>query len=257
MHLLHINNIRFGYNAIPVLRDIAFTVKKGEIVGIIGPNGSGKTTLLKIIDGLITPQAGEVLVAGQDIRNIKRKEVASVIAFVPQELSLIFPFSVREVVMMGRYPHLDDLHFEGSRDHLIVREAMELTDTLSLADRMMHHISGGERQRVLVARALAQKPQIMLLDEATAFLDIRHQITLFELINRLHETQGLTVLMVTHDINLAARYTDRIILLKEGTMRSMGTPDMVITEDTIREVYETDVLVDKHPRTGAPRVTLA
>ena len=256
MPILQIKDIGFGYEKKRVLSRVSFDAKKGEIIGIIGPNGSGKTTLLKIIDGLLFPQEGEILVEGENLRQKNRKELARIIAFVPQEFSLVFPFSVQEIVMMGRYPHLSNLRFEGNDDYRIVREAMEMTDTLHLSERMIHHISGGERQRVLIARALAQKPRIMLLDEATAFLDIKHQIALFELIKKLNKLQDLTVIVVTHDINLAGQYTDRIILLQDGKIHSIGTPELVITEDNINEVYEADVLVDKNPRTGAPRVTL-
>jgi iron complex transport system ATP-binding protein len=158
--------------------------------------------------------------------------------------------------MMGRYPHLSSLRFEGEKDFQIVQEAMKMTDTLPLAERKIHDISGGERQRVLIARALAQKPEIMLLDEATAFLDIKYQIALFELIKKLNCEGKLTVLVVTHDINLAAQYTDRIVLLQSGRIHALGTADEVITEGGIKEVYEADVLVDKNPQTGVPRVTL-
>jgi len=254
--ILQIKDIGFGYEKKRVLSRVSFDAKKGEIIGIIGPNGSGKTTLLKIIDGLLFPQEGEILVEGENLRQKNRKELAGIIAFVPQEFSLVFPFSVQEIVMMGRYPHLSNLRFEGNDDYRIVREAMEMTDTLHLSERLIHHISGGERQRVLIARALAQKPRIILLDEATAFLDIKYQIALFELIKKLNKLRGLTVIVVTHDINLAGQYTDRIILLQEGKIHSIGTPGQVITEGNINEVYEADVLVDKNPRTGAPRVTL-
>jgi len=256
MPILQIREIAFGYEKKPVFSHVSFEVTSGEIIGIIGPNGSGKTTLLKIIDGLLFPQEGEVLVRGENIRQKSREELAGIMAFVPQEFSLVFPFSVREIVMMGRYPHLGNLRFEGNDDQRIVREAMEMTDTLSLADRMIDQISGGERQRVLIARALAQKPEIMLLDEATAFLDIKYQITLFELIKDLNKNHGLTVLVVTHDINLAAQYADRVVLLQGGTIYGMGTPEDVITETGLKEVYEAEVMVDKNPRTGAPRVTL-
>ncbi len=179
MSIVQIRDIGFGYEKKRVLNHVSFEVTKGEIIGIIGPNGSGKTTLLKIIDGLLSPQEGEILVEGEPIRQKSRTELAGIIAFVPQEFSLVFPFTVREIVMMGRYPHLSSLRFEGDEDYRIVREAMEMTDTLHFSERMMHHISGGERQRVLIARALAQKPKILLLDEATAFLDIKYQIALF------------------------------------------------------------------------------
>jgi len=256
MPILQLKEIDFRYGTKEVLKGLSFAVARGEIIGIIGPNGSGKTTLLKVIDGLLIPQGGEMLVQGSCIGQKTRRELAAVMAFVPQELSPGFPFTVREIVMMGRYHQLGGLHFESSRDHLIVEESLARTDTLPFAGRLISQLSGGERQRVLIARALAQQSDIMLLDEATAFLDIKHQLSLFELIKKLNREKGLTVLVVTHDINLAARYTDRIILLRDGAIHSLGSPAEVITADSIGAVYEADVLVDQNPRTGAPRVTL-
>jgi iron complex transport system ATP-binding protein len=254
--ILQLTDIGFSYGTKRILSHISFEVGKGEIIGIIGPNGSGKTTLLKVINGLLPPQEGEVRVGDKITSRKKRRDMARIMAYVPQEFSLVFPFNVREIVMMGRYPHLSSLRFEGEKDFLIVQEAMNMTDTLPLADRKILDISGGERQRVFIARALAQKPDIMLLDEATAFLDIKYQVALFELIRKLNCEGKLTVLVVTHDINLAAQYTDRIVLLQNGGIHAMGTADEVITEGGIKKVYEADVLVDKNPQTGVPRVTL-
>ncbi len=175
---------------------------------------------------------------------------------VPQEASIVFPFSVLEVVLMGRAPYLGRLSFEGEKDYAIARDAMEMTDTLSFAMRSINELSGGERQRVLIARALAQQPQVILLDESTAYLDIKHQIAFFDLIKTLNQKEGLTVMAVTHDVNLASIFCDRIMLLSKGTVHCMGTPEEVITESNIKEVYEADVLVDTNPQTGLPRVTL-
>ena len=256
MPILQLRDIAFGYGKERVLSSLSFEVEKGEIIGIIGHNGSGKTTLFKVLDGILFPQEGEVLIGGENIRAKTRREIAAMMAFVPQEFSPVFPFTVREIVMMGRYPHFGNLDFEGRDDYRIVQEVMEMTGTLPFSDRPIQHLSGGEKQRVLIARALAQKPEIMLLDEATAFLDIKHQIAIFELIVKLNREQGLTVLIVTHDINLAAGHTDRIILLQRGKIHSMGRPETVITEANIKDVYEAEVMVDRNPRTGAPRVTL-
>lgn len=256
MPILQLNEVDFGYGKREVLKHLSLDIQQGEIIGIIGPNGSGKTTLLKIIDGLLVPRQGGVLVHGEDIRKKSRRELAAIMSFVPQEFSLVFPFTVREIVMMGRYHQVGGLHFEGGNDYRIAEEALALTDTLPFAGRLINELSGGERQRVLIARALAQQSEIMLLDEATAFLDIKYQLALFELIKTLHKEKGLTFLVVTHEINLAARYADRVILLRGGKIHSLGRPAEVITENNIREVYEADVLVDKNPRTGAPRVTL-
>jgi len=256
MPLLKVDNVSFRYGEQWVLRGIAFEVAKGDFLGIIGPNGSGKTTLLRVIDGILAPQEGAVLLEGTEIGKLRRDALARSVAVVPQYSALAFPFSVEEVVLMGRAPHLGRWRFEGDEDNRIARKAMEMTDTLGLAARDMESLSGGERQRVLIARALAQEPRLMLLDEPTAFLDIRHQVDFFDRIRLLNRDRGLTVIAVTHDINLAAHYCDRIILLKDGRIGAAGPVDAVITEENIRKAYETRVMVDRHPGTGSPRITL-
>jgi iron complex transport system ATP-binding protein len=256
MAIVKAESIRFKYDGDWVLKNLSFETREGEFLGIIGPNGSGKTTLLKIIDGIFMPQQGSALMNGLNIKKIKRYDIAKIIAVVPQDSPMIFSFTVQEVVLMGRAPHLGRLRFEGQTDFEIVRKAMEITDIRPFAARSINELSGGERQRVLIARALAQQPQIILLDESTAFLDIKHQIAFFDLIKNLNKEEGLTVITVTHDINLASLFCDRVMLLNEGIIHSIGTPDEVITESNIKEVYETDVLVDKILLTGQPRVTL-
>lgn len=255
MTMVTLKNVSFRYEEHWVLKNITCEVKKGEFVGIIGPNGSGKTTLVKVIDGVLTPQEGEVWINGLSSRKLKREELAKIIAVVPQESMMTFPFTVQEIVLMGRAPHLGRWRFEGDTDFQIARQAMELTDTLALMNRSMNALSGGERQMVLIARALAQQPQIMLLDEPTAFLDLKHQIGFFDVVQSLNKNQSLTVIAVTHDINLASLYCDRVILLNKGEIHCMGSPAEVITETHIKEVYETNVIIDKSPATGKPRVT--
>ena len=256
MPLLSVDGVSFKYGEQWVLRGIGFEVAKGDFLGVIGPNGSGKTTLLRVIDGILKPQEGEVRLEGTEVGRLRREALARSVAVVPQYSALAFPFSVEEVVLMGRSPHLGRWRFEGERDLRIAREAMEMTDTLALAARDMESLSGGERQRVLIARALAQEPRLMLLDEPTAFLDIRHQVDFFDRIRALNRERGLTVIAVTHDINLAAHYCDRIILLKDGRIEAAGPVEDVITEEHIRKAYETKILVDRHPGTGSPRITL-
>ncbi len=251
-----VEGVGYRYTEPWVLREVSFQVEPREMLGIIGPNGSGKTTLLRILDGIIPPREGRVLIEGKDIRRIKRKELARLVAVVPQENSPIFPFRAVELVLMGRTPHLGRLEFEGAKDMEIVREAMEMTDTWQFARRMIQSLSGGERQRVWIARALAQRTGIILLDESTAFLDIGHQAAFFELLYKLNKSEGMTVVFVTHDINLAAQYGDRVMLLQHGRVFGLGTPDEVINDKNIREVYETDVLIDRNPATARPRMTL-
>lgn len=253
--MLELRGVSFAYGNREVLHDIDLEIPTGAFMGLIGPNGSGKTTLLKLIMGLLKPTAGEVYWEGKVVRRIKRRHLARILAVVSQEYATAFPFCVKEIVLMGRSPHMGAWRFEGERDLAVVREAMEMTDTLHLAERPMDHLSGGEKQRVLIARALAQEPRVLLLDEPTAYLDIKHQVEFFELIHRLNRERGLTILAVTHDINLASLYCDFIVLLRDGRIYLKGTPEEVVREDHIQAVYVLPVLVDRHPVIGVPRVT--
>ncbi len=253
---LEMDRIGFRYAAEWVIRDVSLTVQPGEFLGIIGPNGSGKTTLLKIMAGILKAGEGRVKIGGRPLGEITRKALAGKVALVAQETSAAFSFSVREIVLMGRYPHLGFLSFEGERDLKIADAAMALSGILPLGSRPVHELSGGERQRVWIARALAQQPEIMLLDEPTAFQDIRHQVDFFRLIRDLNRSRGLTVIAVTHDINLASSYCSRLVLLSRGGIFAAGPPDQVVTEENLFHVYETEVLVDRSPVDGRPRVTL-
>jgi iron complex transport system ATP-binding protein len=253
---LMLNAISFSYGSHWRLEGISFELKKGELVGMIGPNGSGKSTLLRIMDGLIETDKGEILLLNRPISSYRRHEVARQIAMVPQESIFRFAFSVFEVVLMGRFAHMGLFPFEGKEDLEIARESMRLTGTLDLERRSIHELSGGEKQRVLIARALTQKAQFILLDEPTSQLDIRHKVEIFELISSLTRTQGFSVMVVSHDISLAAQYCHRMLLLNEGRMHRIGSPDEVVTTDTISEVYQCPVLVDTNPITQTPRVTV-
>jgi iron complex transport system ATP-binding protein len=256
MPILKLETVGFKYSEAWALRNVSFEVREGEFVGVIGPNGSGKTTLLKVINGMLRPQEGRVRINGSAPHEMKRDALARLVAVVPQNSQMVFPFSVQEIVLMGRSPHLGRLRFEGEADFLIARRAMESTETLSLKTRSMNELSGGERQRVLIARALAQQPRIMLLDEPMAFLDIRHQLALLDLIKALTREQPLTVIAVTHDINMASLYCDRIVLLNAGLIHAAGSPVEVVTEACIEEVYRTRVSVVINPVTGVPQVNL-
>jgi iron complex transport system ATP-binding protein len=256
MSLICGQNINFCYDEKPVLNDLSFTIDEGQIVAIIGPNGSGKTTLLKVINGILFPNNGHMIVNDKDTSQWTRQEMARAVAIVPQESLSVFSFYSEEIVLMGRFPHLSTYRFEEKNDYRIVREAMEKTDTLPFAARRFDKLSAGERQRVLIARALAQEPKILLLDESTVFLDLKHQIQFLSLLRQLNKEQKLTVVFVTHDINLASLNADRIILLYSGKNYAIGNPAEVITAANIKEVYDVDVLVDKNPQNGLPRMTL-
>jgi len=245
-----------------VLDGLTFDVGGGEILGIVGPNGSGKTSLIKLLAKVLRPYSGDIALFGRDLGTMSQVEVARAVAFVPQESPQVFSFTVMETVLMGRYPHHQGstwsagFGWESAEDVLIAEQAMESTDLIHLASRSVMDLSGGERQRCMIARALAQAPQVLLLDEPTAFLDLQHQIEICAIVRRLKEERGLTVVLVSHDLNLASQYCDRILMLKEGALFRLGSPHDVIDVDVLRAVYGCDVLIDRHPESGVPRVTM-
>jgi len=254
--MIEARDIRFRYRDDWVIRDISISIDDGETVAVIGPNGSGKSTLLKILSGILVPQEGRVLLSGVDILDLSRRKISQKIALVSQDGGGNFPFSVRDVVLMGRAPYLAGFALEKRGDFERAEWAMQVTDLGGLSDRLMMELSGGERQRAFIARALAQDTDLLLLDEPTAYLDIGHQVAVSGLLRRLHREYHKTVVSVTHDINLASAFFDRVILMSEGAVSADGTPDEVIREENIRDVYHTKVLVDKNPIYNRPRVTL-
>jgi iron complex transport system ATP-binding protein len=254
--IIRIEAVGFSYPERQIFSGLTLSLEEGEILGLIGPNSSGKTTLLKLMDGLLHPRQGKVLLREQELSRIPRPEVARMIAVVPQTMEVPFSFTVGEIVLMGRAPHLTRFGWEKRKDLDIARGAMALTDVAGLEERTFWELSQGEKQRVLIARALAQEPDVILLDEPTSHLDINHQVEINELIRSLNLERKLTVLHISHDLNLASEYCHRVVLLHKGSVFSVGTPAEVITEENIRRVYETTVLVEKNPLSGAPRVTL-
>ena len=257
MHALAVENVTFGYSpGVPALRDVSLSIHKGEFLGIVGPNGSGKTTLLRLLDRIYIPQGGRVTFDGRDISLYSRADLARHMAFVPQDPNPQFPFTVLEIVLMGRAPHSRGRAFENPRDLDIAWEMLTLADIAHLAHQPITALSGGERQRAFIARALSQQPQVLLLDEPNAHLDIAHQIEIFTIIKKLNRASGLTVVSVSHDLNLAAAYSDRIAMLVCGSMAASGKPEEVLTESRILEVFRTPVIVDTHPSGSSMRVTL-
>ena len=244
------------------VEDVSFDVRSGEVLGIVGPNGSGKSSLLKLLAGLLRPTSGQILMGGQSIGRIDPPLLAQSIAVVPQEYVQVFPFTVAETVLMGRFPHRRaswwgmGIGEESEEDLVRVHQAMMETDVAPLAGRLVSDLSGGERQRVVIARALAQDPAVLLLDEPTAFLDINHQIEICALIDRLQRERQLTVVLVSHDLNVAGQLCDRIMMLKDGRIFRIGSPVDTITPENLHAVYGCDVVVDAHPQSGRPRVTM-
>lgn len=233
----------FAYRERDVLCDVNLVVREGEFVGVLGPNGSGKTTLVRGATRVVAPRAGAVRVHGIDVARISRRDLARRIAVVPQEGVPIFPYTVLETVLMGRAPWLGSFAFEGDDDVARARQALAAVDATHLEDRDLSELSGGERQRVVVARALAQNTRIVLADEPTAHLDLRHAVSMFQLFRRLRDERGLAILLVTHDLNLAARHCDRVVLLAEGTIRADGAPRDVLTAPLLERTFGTRIEV--------------
>ncbi len=244
-----------GYDERDVLHGVTLAVTRGEFVGLIGPNGSGKSTLLRALTGVLPLRSGEVFLEEQSLSRYRRRQIAQRIAVVPQLSGSIFPFTVRDYVMMGRTPYLGRLQGQRPTDVKVARQAMELTSTIHLADRPITDLSGGELQRTTIARAVAQDTSILLLDEPTAFLDINHQHEIFELLSRFNTQRGMTILCVSHDLNLAAQYCPRLVVLKDGVVYADGLGSQIISEHMVREVYGAPVQVDEGPA-GKPRVSL-
>ncbi len=244
------------YGIITALDGASLSVSGGEIVGVLGPNGSGKTTLLRAMAGGLQPASGRVTLDGRDIRTMRPKAVARRIAVVAQNGYTPFSFSVKDIVLMGRWPHLGRFAVETQRDMDVVALAMEATNVAHLAMRPITELSYGERQRVMVARALAQEPGVLLLDEPTSHLDPRHQVEIMDLVWGLSRRDGLAVVAVLHDVNLASQYCDRIVMLKGGRTVAAGVPGEVITAETIEDVYGVSARVQPHPVNGRPQVLL-
>jgi iron complex transport system ATP-binding protein len=247
---LETERLSFAYGGETALEEVSLQVEPGEVVGLLGPNGSGKSTLVRLLSGILPHYEGSARVDGVEVRHIRRRDLASKLAVVPQETSFGFPFTVLETVLMGRHPHLAGLAFETQRDVDLARAALDRCGAAHLEGRTIQDLSSGERQRVVFARALVQEPKALLLDEPTSFLDIRHQTELCDLVRELARTDGTAVLTVLHDLNLAAEYCDRIYLLRRGRVAAAGRTEEVLTYANLTAVFETEVYVDTNDLTG-------
>ncbi|MCU7494506.1 MAG: ABC transporter ATP-binding protein [Ignavibacteria bacterium] len=252
MPLLELKNICFSYNSSSKdepdfqLHDIHLTINNGEFISVLGPNGSGKSTLMKVISGLLKYSQGTISLEGKDYRSISRKALARAVAFVPQSSLTIFPFSVYEIVMMGRTPYLNMFGYEKKEDCDLVNEAIEMVDIAHLKNKGINEVSGGEAQRAFIARAIVQQPRLILLDEPDSHLDIKHQLSIFNLIRSLNEKKGLTVVTVSHDLNLAGSYSSRVVLMKDGRIVEDDRTAKILTKENIFKVFEvnSDIVID-------------
>lgn len=237
------------------LKEIDLAVRTGECVGVVGANGAGKSTMLYTLCGQLRPSAGEVMLDGRPVARYARRELARHVGVLPQTVESAFEFTCEEIVGQGRYPHQGAVGLLDERDREVIQRAMAWTHTEAFARRTLHELSGGERQRVLLASVLAQETDFLLLDEPTSALDITHQVDVFRRLRAL-AGQGMGVLVITHDLNLAARYCHRLYMLFEGRIVATGSPEEVMRTDILKEVYQTDLIVDRNPVTGAPMVVL-
>ncbi|MFH1652825.1 MAG: ABC transporter ATP-binding protein [Pseudomonadota bacterium] len=250
--MIKLENISFSYDRTSLIADLSCEINRGEFVGIIGPNGSGKTTLIKLVCGLLKAGSGNVYLDGKNISDYSYRKRARLISVVPQEANIPFSFSVKEVVLMGRASYMSALSFEDRSDLAICERVMEMTKISHLSNRSIHEISGGERQRVVLARALAQEAEIIILDEPTNFLDLKHQVSIYQLLTRLNIEAKKTIIAVQHDINLAAIYCKRILILKDGGLISDGTPNDTITYANIKRAFDAETYVGVNEFTGIP-----
>jgi iron complex transport system ATP-binding protein len=254
---LEMQNVTLGYSHHPVMEGITFKASPGQLVGLIGPNGSGKSTIIKALSNLIRPASGKILVDQREINTIPRRDLACMVGVVPQLPLLPSTFSAFEIVLMGRNPHLGLFQSESRHDWELARQAMEKTGTSPLANRHVNELSGGEIQCILIARVLVQETLAILLDEPTANLDIGRQTEILDLIKKLCRDNNLTVLAALHDLNLAAQYCDRLLLIDQRHIHAQGTPAEVITDTNMKQVYGAENCVFTHPVNGLPTVLLS
>ena len=254
MDFLKVENIESGYIDNLVIKGVSFSVKKAEFIGIIGPNGGGKTTLLKTLSHIIKPSKGSVFLEEENIHSLSAFSLAKKLAMVSQGLVSIFSFTVKEIVLMGRSPYIGFLGHEKKEDIEKVNHALERTGLMALKERPIDELSAGERQRVLIARALAQEPKLLLLDEPTAHLDIGYQTDILDLIKSLQQDNGLTILCVLHDLNLASQYCDKLLLLDKGRIAGFDTPKNILKYDILEKTFNATCIVDENLLAGKPVV---
>ncbi len=254
--MINVKNVDAGYKGHPVLHDVSLHVAQEKFIGLIGPNGCGKTTLLRVISGVLEPTSGSVLLEGKDVRAMSRRRLGQNLAVLLQDVNVDMAFTVHQIASMGRWPHLSRLGFETRRDREIVLDALRTADITHLRDKPITSISGGERQRAFFAMCLAQQPRALLLDEPLSHLDIGHQLSMLSLIRQLNRAEGMTVLAVFHDLNIAAEFCDELAVLHEGRVEAVGPAANVITPGMLTKVYQTPLEVGTNPLSGRPQVLI-
>lgn len=254
--ILQVKDLSCGYGKGDILHNVKFDIETGKIVSIIGPNGSGKTTLFRALSRILKPSNGNIYINNKDINLITYRELASEIAVVSQDISAAW-ISVEDYIVMGRIPFFKRFQlFESENDLQIAEKYIQMTGIDRLRNKFMNEISGGERQLAVITRALTQEPRVLFLDEPTSHLDIMHQVGILDLVKKLNAEYGITVVMIVHDLNLASEYSDKMILINNGTVYNQGTPDEVLTYKALEDVYKTIVIVEKNPLSGKPYVLL-
>jgi len=252
MNVFQFSGVSLSYGENEILRELDFSIGGGEIIGILGPNGSGKTTLLKMMAGVLPPQSGRIQFMGKDLPDYGRQDIARRLSVLPQDTVIDFPFTALEIVLMGRAPYLKNFQWESARDYQIAKANMEITDCWEFAGRDIRYLSGGERERVLLARALTQEPEVLLLDEPTTHLDLKHWLDIFRLLKKLNQERGLTIVLVLHDLNFASLICGRILLLADREIKAQGTPEAVLKPDIIETIYGTPMLRGTYLDSGRP-----
>ncbi len=254
MCVLEFQQVHAGYGSREILSGFSARLEPGEFVGLIGANGAGKSTLIKCVSGLLSLRSGRILIDGRDNSGLQPGERAKKVAVVPQAFEVEYDFTVEDIVFMGRNPYIREKGHNKAKDQELVNRALRMTKTEEFAGRLFSQLSGGEKQRVIIARAIAQEPEVILLDEPTSALDLSHQIEVMELIRRLNEEEGLTVVAVLHDVNLAARYCKRLIMLNDGMVIADGAPEQVIVKKNLNQIYHMKMMVRDNPLFGCPEI---
>jgi iron complex transport system ATP-binding protein len=250
--VIEVGNFSFSIGKKEILRDVSFSVREQEYLTIVGPNGAGKTTLLKCLDRIYTGGTGQIHVFGRTLTSFSQRDLARLVSYVPQADGRVFPYTVEEFVLMGRYPHISPFSSISREDRQVVREALERTETAQFADRRLDTLSGGERQTAYIAAALAQGAKVLLLDEPTTFLDYRHQAKIRELLVRINRESGVTIVSVTHDVNRAVLDSNRMVAIRDGSVVFCGTPEEIMEREVLEEIYDTPFLLVDHPHAGVP-----